>query len=101
MASIVISDKGFIPSKIKSKNYSETKLDNIGNLTTVTDIKNFIPSIKEKDYPELNILPNGKTSIAIEILPFRVRFTNIGLLGASAGIPGIGLQIIGINNYIL
>jgi len=101
MASVVISDKGFVSSKIKSKNYPETKLDNIGNLATVTDIKNFIPSIKEKDYPELNVIANKKTSIAIEILPFRVRFTSIGLLAANAGIPGIGLQIIGINNYIL
>jgi hypothetical protein len=28
-------------------------------------------------------------------------FTNIGIPPANAGIPGIGLQIIGINNYIL
>jgi hypothetical protein len=67
MASVVISDKSLIPSKIKSKSYPVAKLD----------------------------------AIATEILPFRVRFTNIGLLGATAGIPGIGLQIIGINNYIL
>jgi hypothetical protein len=82
MASVVISDKSFIPSKIKSKGYPVTKLDDINNT-------------------ELDILPNLRTSIASEILPFRVRFTNIGLLGATAGIPGIGLQIIGINNYIL
>jgi hypothetical protein len=57
--------------------------------------------MQETDYPELNVIENEKTSIAIEVLPFRVRFTSIGLLGANAGIPGIGLQIIGINNYIL
>ena len=33
-----------------------------------------------------------------EVLPFRVMFTNIGL---SSLVPGIGLQVIGINNYIL
>jgi hypothetical protein len=101
MASIVISDKGFIPSKIKSKSYPVVKLDEINKTVIVTDIKSSLTSIKEKDYPELDIIPNQRTSIATEILPFRVRFTNIGLLGASAGIPGIGLQIIGINNYIL
>ena len=101
MASIVISDKGFIPSKIKSKSYPVLKLDDISKTVIVTDIKSSLTSIKEKDYPELDILPNQRTSIATEILPFRVRFTNIGLLGASAGVPGIGLQIIGINNYIL
>jgi hypothetical protein len=101
MASVVISDKSFIPSKIKSKSYLVSKLDDISKTVIVTDIKSSITSIKEKNYPELDILPNQRTSIATEILPFRVRFTNIGLLGASAGVPGIGLQIIGINNYIL
>ena len=101
MASVAISDKSFIPSKIKSKNYPLTKLNDLSNLTTVTDIKPFFASIESRDYPELNVIANEKTSIAIEILPFRVRFTTIGLLGANAGIPGIGLQIIGVNNYIL
>jgi hypothetical protein len=36
-----------------------------------------------------------------EVLPFRVRFTTIGLPGSNANIPGIGLQIIEVNNYIL
>ena len=101
MAYVVISDKGFIPSKIKSKNYPITKLDNIGNLATVIDIENHLISLKEKDYAILEILPDQRMSTINEILPFRVRFANIGILGASANIPGIGLQIIGINNYIL
>jgi hypothetical protein len=101
MASVVISDKSLIPSKIKLKSYPVAKLDDISKKVIITDIKSSTTSLKEKHYPELDILPNEKTSIATEILPFRVRFTNIGLLGASAGIPGIGLQIIGINNYIL
>jgi hypothetical protein len=37
-----------------------------------------------------------------EIIPFRIRLTNIGIPGySSTNIPGIGLQIIGISNYIL
>ena len=101
MASVVISDKSFIPSKIKSKGYLETKVDEISNVTIVTGIDHNSEYIKEKNYPELDILPSLRASIASEILPFRVRFTNIGLLGKNALIPGIGLQIIGINNYIL
>jgi hypothetical protein len=101
MASVVISDKSLIPSKIKSKGYLVAKLDDISKTVIVTGIESSVKYIKEKNYPELDILANERTSIATEILPFRVRFTNIGLLGASAGIPGIGLQIIGINNYIL
>jgi hypothetical protein len=101
MASVVISDKSLIPSKIKSKSYPVAKLDDISKIVIVTDIESSLTSITEKNCPELDILPNQRTSIATEILPFRVRFTNIGLLSASAGVPGIGLQIIGINNYIL
>jgi len=36
------------------------------------------------------------------ILPFRVKFTAIGLgEGGTPGIPGIGVQVIGVSNYIL
>lgn len=101
MASVVISDKSLTSSRIKSKNYPIAKLDNLGNLATVTDIKDFLTFAKEKDYAVIDILPNQRTSMVDEILPFRVRFTNIGLLGAYANVPGIGLQIIEINNYIL
>ena len=101
MASVVISDKGLTSSKIRSKNYPVAKLNSLDNLATVTEIKDFLTSAKEKDYAVTDILPNQRTSMVDEILPFRVRFVNIGLLGAYANIPGIGLQIIGINNYIL
>jgi hypothetical protein len=36
-----------------------------------------------------------------EVLPFRVKFSTIGIGSAYANVPGIGIQIIGINNYIL
>ena len=57
--------------------------------------------IKSKSYPKTKIIHSTTLTQINEVLPFRVRFQNIGLSIASAGIPGIGLQIIGINNYIL
>jgi hypothetical protein len=57
--------------------------------------------IKEIDHPIANIIPVVRGVSINEVLPFRVRFTTIGLAGANANVPGIGLQIIGINNYIL
>lgn len=37
-----------------------------------------------------------------DVLPFRVRFTTIGISGyGENNVPGIGLQIIGVSNYIL
>jgi hypothetical protein len=37
-----------------------------------------------------------------DVLPFRVRFTNIMVPGYGPGnVPGIGIQVIGYSNYIL
>ena len=52
-------------------------------------------------YPISKIIYNARAVKVNEVLPFRVRFTTIGIGSAYANIPGIGLQIIGINNYIL
>lgn len=57
--------------------------------------------IKSVNYPILNIDYKNKIVKINEVLPFRVRFTTIGIAPAYANVPGIGLQIIGINNYIL
>jgi len=73
MAYIAITNKNLTYLKIESKNYPKTNLKNIDN---------------------------GE-AIILQLLPFRVRFQNIGLNTANANTPGIGLQIIGINNYIL
>lgn len=48
----------------------------------------------------INNISNGISKVT-EILPFRVRFTNIGIRGAFSGVPPIGIAIIGVNNYIL
>jgi hypothetical protein len=58
-------------------------------------------TVKSVSYPIANVIPVTRGIKINEILPFRVRFTTIGLAGANANVPGIGLQIIGINNYIL
>lgn len=52
-------------------------------------------------YPISKIIYKARAVKINEVLPFRVKFTTIGIGPAYANIPGIGLQIIGINNYIL
>lgn len=50
--------------------------------------------IKQEDYPRIVRIN--------EVLPFRVRFTSIGVEGySSTNVPPIPLQIIGFSNYIL
>jgi hypothetical protein len=58
-------------------------------------------TVKSVSYPIANVIPITRGIKINEVLPFRIRFTTIGLAGANANVPGIGLQIIGINNYIL
>jgi hypothetical protein len=54
-------------------------------------------------YGILNVSGNGQRSISIdEVLPFRIRVTNIGIPSYSANSPApIGIAIVGFNNYIL
>jgi len=48
-------------------------------------------------------LENIQYAVRLEsILPFRVRFTTVGISGFGPGNPApIGIAIIGLNNYIL
>jgi hypothetical protein len=59
-------------------------------------------TIESVDYPIVKI-SQGKRIVKInEVLPFRVRFTNIMVPGYSANNPApIGIAVIGFNNYIL
>jgi hypothetical protein len=57
--------------------------------------------VKGANYSLSSIVPITRQVRINEVLPFRIRFTTIGLAGPNANVPGIGLQIIGINNYIL
>ncbi len=57
--------------------------------------------INSVDYPISEIIYKSRSVKINEVLPFRVKFTTIGIGPAYSNVPGIGLQIIGINNYIL
>jgi hypothetical protein len=59
-------------------------------------------SLGTKNYP-ISKISEGKRTVRInEVLPFRVRFTNIMVPGYSASNPApIGIAVIGLNNYIL
>ena len=62
---------------------------------------NKIGLVSATDYPKTKVLYSTRLTKINEVLPFRIKLTNIGIPSAYSNIPGIGLQIIGINNYIL
>jgi hypothetical protein len=58
--------------------------------------------VKNKKYYRSNISESRGTVKINEVLPFRIRFTDIRVPGySSSNVPPIGIAIIGINNYIL
>jgi hypothetical protein len=65
------------------------------------ETKQKIKKVNSFSYPITKIIPIESGIKINEVLPFRVRFSTIGIPSAYAGVPGIGIQIIGINNYIL
>ena len=59
--------------------------------------------ITQKNYNKVKVKRIGTTVAEVNsILPFRVRFTDLGYPGFSPniGVP-IGIAVIGLNNYIL
>ena len=58
--------------------------------------------INSVDHPFVSIIDNERFVSINEVLPFRIRFTTIGIEGYSSNnVPGIGLQVIGVSNWIL
>jgi hypothetical protein len=72
--------------------------------TTLIDIKPKAKILPLKDFKSSKIktIDYSKKVLINEILPFRVRITNIGIEGIDPlNPPAIPMQIIGYSNYIL
>ncbi len=58
--------------------------------------------IATSDYSRSKIIYRPGRAVITDTIPFRVKFTNIGIPGYGPGnVPPIGIAIIGFNNYIL
>jgi len=63
--------------------------------------KRSVGSIKDKDYGNAKIIDMSGNVKIKEVLPFRIRFVNIGIEGYGPNnVPPIGIAIIAYNNYI-
>jgi hypothetical protein len=64
--------------------------------------QNKLKLINAVSYAIINVADNTRVTKINEVLPFRVKFTNIGIEGYSKTNPaGIGIAVIGFSNYIL
>ena len=69
----------------------------------ISEKKNYFRMAKAYSYGIFNIKKTSKTIEINEVLPFRIKLTNLGIT-ANYG-PGnaapIGIAIIGLNNYVM
>lgn len=103
MAKAVISDKSYGQTKsAKTKSFSLAKVFFKPFNSVVTGINHNTKSIRLSNYPVTKISDQKINTKITETLPFRVRFTTIGIESYGPGNPApIGIAVIGINNYIL
>lgn len=68
----------------------------------VDKTKRSVKYVKNSNFFTSKIFYRPRTVKINQTLPFRIRFTNIGIPGyGSSGAAPIGIAIIGINNYVL
>jgi hypothetical protein len=59
-------------------------------------------SITLENYSITKIVPETRVVRINDVLPFRIKFINVGIEGySSTNVPPIPLQVIGFSNYIL
>jgi hypothetical protein len=67
----------------------------------VFEENHIVGSIKNKNYNNAKIIYKAGNAKIKEVLPFRVKFINIGIEGYGPNnVPPIGIAIIAYNNYI-
>lgn len=71
-------------------------------LAIITDKSPSTKLVSTIDYPNTKVFSTKPTVLINETLPFRVRFTNIGINAYGPGNAApIGIAIIGLNNYVM
>ena len=86
-------------SKVTQKNGYISKIDFDPIIVKIDEDPYIVKSIKNKK-TFISKIEQDLGSVKIsEVLPFRVKFTNMGISGYT--VPPIGIAIIGYNNYIL
>ena len=86
-------------SKVTQKNAYISKIDFDPITVKIDEDPYTVKLIKDKKYPITKIEQDLGSVKINEVLPFRVKFINMGISGYT--VPPIGIAIIGYNNYIL
>jgi len=103
MARSVIRPKvSGITKSIQTSDYSGVLITNQKPSSRISEENNIVKTITTSNYPNSAITPSLRYSEISSTLPFRIRFTTIGIDGYGPNNPApIGIAVIGFNNYIL
>lgn len=103
MATVVFTDSSV--RTVKSVVDSEAKNFKVlpdKSSVKVIDLDHNASKIESVNYPIIKPIKSYQQTTAESILPFRVKFTSVGIEGYTANRPApIGVAVIGVNNYIL
>jgi hypothetical protein len=102
MAKAVISDikPGYLAS-VAQTSYSNTSVTGEAHSAKITDIIHDA-KVTTKSYPLTTIRDIVYTAKPIDVIPFYVRFINVGIAGYGPANPApIGIAVVGVSNYIL
>ena len=68
----------------------------------ITENLNKLKTLKSSNFSIFSIKKSKQISVIEPVVPFRIKFVNIGITGyGPSNVPPIGIAIVGVNNYIL
>jgi hypothetical protein len=87
---------------LKPKDVLNVRFEGEGRSADFVGENQKMHTIVSKDYPLSELYDQNLNTIPRQVLPFRVKFMNIGIESYGPDNPApIGIAVIGFNNYIL
>jgi hypothetical protein len=89
-------------SKLSEKQNRNVRFDSIDNTAVIIPARQKVTAFRSKNFSISSFSSHTATAMPESVLPFRVKFINIGIESYGPNNPApIGIAIIGYNNYIL
>jgi hypothetical protein len=102
MARARLTDQAYKILRVTLSGYPISRIIDKKFFYRLTKKDGFVKNVRQSEYPITRITGPKPIVRVEEGLPFRVRFTNIGIPGYSPNnVPPIGIQVIEFSNYIL
>jgi hypothetical protein len=102
MARATVKTKPSLKLVAKISKYFLSSVSDINNNTKVFEKLGIVKYVKNKNFSVIKPTYKIVNVKVEEVLPFRVKFTTIGIEGYGPNnVPPIGIAVIGYNNYIL